>query len=369
MIKRTLIIFIFSASVTCLAGQQNDQVATNVRDCSGKLRDAESAYQAGQFLSAIEVLEESLDSCDLSRKQKELALELLAKSYLEAGENGKAETTVNILLKKFPHYDLREDRNPEMFNRMVKRYVIHPSLTIAVKNTGNWLRHKTIKSYSVHPDLNYSRPFDESGNDYWFNYYGCAEYEFLRGLSINIDASFYYSGFFRYIITKPGFPYNYEIYYEELNIFWEFPVYLKKYFYPGKNFILYLSGGYGPFWTDYAKATKVTLDYTEENTGKGMSADYNRVLENYNVRPIKNKLTWQWNAGAGIGYSIKNLRFFMDARYLGGVGSLSAPEKSDLLPVLKEEFFYIDQEMKIDQFEVGITISYTLFNSVKKKKQ
>lgn len=346
-----------------MTGQQNNQLTITLRDCTARLMSAENAYQSGQFLTAIELLEKALDSCDFSRKEKEQALELLALSYIEAGENGKAETTVKILLKKFPHYDLREERNPEMFNRMVKRYVIHPKLTIGVKNTGNWLRHKTIKAYSVLPGLDYSEPFDDSGNDYWFNYYGSAEYEFRKGISINIDATFYYSGYMRYLYEPPGFSLDYQ----EIDIFWEFPVYLKKYFYPGKNFLLYVSGGYGPLWTDYAKAY-VKLTYTEEDVISGTNSDYDGSLDDYNVRPIKNKLTWQWNAGAGIGYSVKNLRFFLDARYLGGVGSLSAPEKSDLLPVLKEDFFYIDQEMKINQFEVGATISYTLFNSVKRKK-
>ncbi len=92
-------------------------------------------------------------------------------------------------------------------------------------------------------------------------------------------------------------------------------------------------------------------------------------LSGYNVLPIKHQVTWQWNAGAGIGYSLKNLRFFVDVRYLGGVGSMSAPENSDLLPILRDEYFYIDQEMKINQFEVGVTISYTLLNSVKRMRK
>jgi hypothetical protein len=81
---------------------------------------------------------------------------------------------------------------------------------------------------------------------------------------------------------------------------------------------------------------------------------------------MKNRLNGQWNAGIGVGYKLKNLRMFLDARYLGCTGSFTAPEKSDLFPELKNDFFYIDNEMKINQFELGATISYTLFNSVKR---
>jgi len=57
---------------------------------------------------------------------------------------------------------------------------------------------------------------------------------------------------------------------------------------------------------------------------------------------------------------------FLDARYLGGLSSFTAPEKSDNIPELKNDYFYIDQAMKLNQFEVGATISYTLVNSVKR---
>jgi hypothetical protein len=359
--KRTLFILIMFACSLVLIAQQS---AAGDQDCSAKYKSAEAAYLAGLFTECIKTLEGMLLSCDFSGKGKERALQMLAKAYVETGEMGKAETAVNLLLKNYPHYELKESENPEMFNRMVNKYEIHPMLIIGVKNTGNWLRHKTIKSYSVLPGLYYDRAFNDAGMGYWFTYYGSAEYEFIRGLSINIDVSFFYSAYTRSFSNDPGF----FLYYQESDRFIEFPIYLKKYFYPGKNFLLYASAGYGPFINYFANA-EVTIKYTKDDIITGKDSDYEGRLSGYDVLPIKNQVTGQWNAGAGIGYSFKNLRFFIDARYLGGVGSLSAPEKSDNLPFLKNEFFYIDQEMKINQYEVGLTISYTLFNSVKRMKK
>jgi hypothetical protein len=110
----------------------------------------------------------------------------------------------------------------------------------------------------------------------------------------------------------------------------------------------------------------VSLSYTKDDVITGKNADFNGGLYNFNALPIKNQTTGQWNAGIGIGYKLKNLRMFLDARYLGGLGSFTAPEKSDNIPQLKNDFFYIDQSMKLNQFEIGATISYTLVNSVKR---
>ena len=359
--KRILFILLILAGTLTLGAQQNS--SSGHQDCTDIYRSAEAAYQAGLFTDCIKTLESLLDSCDLSRKQKERTLQMLAKAYVETGETGKAESTVNLLLKNYPHYELKEEENPEMFNRMVKRYEIHPKLIIGVKNTGNWLTHKTLKVYSVLDGLDYSRPIPRPST-YWFMYYGCAEYEFIKGLSINVDGSFFSSGYIRIFQEYPSF----HLEYSEVDRYIEFPFYIKKYFFPGKNFLLYTSAGFGPMYNDRATGS-VELRYTKADVITGMNADLDSSVYLINTLPLKKQLTWQWNAGGGIGYSYKNLRVFVDARYLGGVGSITDPEKSDLLPELKNFWFYIDQEMKINQFEVGLTISYTLVNSVKRMRK
>jgi hypothetical protein len=361
MMRRTLIILILLSAAAAVAAQQYNIAAQDAAGCQGRLREAGIAYQSGLFMKSVEILERSIDSCDLSRKEKEQALELLAKSYVEAGETGKAESIIDILIRKFPHYELREDRNPEMFNRMVKRYSVHPRLVIGVKNTAWWIRRKTMSVPTVLNTLDYSEPQRDSS--FFFTYYGCAEYEFIKGLSINADISFL--GWHMSRIISPDRTFFLSAY--EYDRFVEFPIYLKKYFDVGKNFRFYVSAGYGPFINYYARAD-FDIIYTESAfpiTGRNQYVDTS--MHRVDMLPLNNRLTGQWNVGAGLGYSYRNLRFYADIRYLGGVGSYKAPEKSYLIPELKEVFFYVDQELKINQFEVGVTISYTLFNSVKRK--
>jgi hypothetical protein len=357
--KRTIIIEFLLAITITINGQINNSAVETAKDCSGLLKAAEIAYQSGLFMNCINSVEILLDSCDITRKEKQVALELLAKSYVETNEMGKADATVNLLLKKFPHYDLVESGNPEMYNRLVKKYQIHPLITIGVKNTANWLQHKTTGVYSVLDGLDYSQP--QAKAPYWFTYYGMAEYEFIDGLSANVDLMFFLSSYRRDIKADPSF----WLTYIEHDGFIEFPVYLKKYFHPGKNFLAYASGGAGLFYMWKARGN-VYLTYTTQDIITGKNADFSGNIEDVDYLDMKNRATAQWNLGVGVGYKVKNLRLFLDARYLGEIGSFTAPEKSDMFPELKNDFFYIDQKMKINQFELGATISYTLFNSVKR---
>jgi tetratricopeptide (TPR) repeat protein len=354
--KRSVIIFTL-ISFTLILGAQ--QPAWDNEECTARLTNAEVFYRTGDLINCIQTLENALKSCDFSRKDKEKALELLARSYVETGDYDKADETINKLLVKYPNYELKEAENPEMFNRLVKRYRIHPVFTLGVKNTANWLRHKTTGVYSVLSGLDYSQPLAESG--YWFTYYGVAEYEFIDGLSINGDLMFFWSNISRDFSKDPGFELNYW----EKNFYIELPFYLKKYFDIRKSFFAYASAGIGPFFT-YKSIGNVTLKYTKNDAITGKNADFDGGLYDIDVLPLKNKVIPQWNAGFGVGYKIKNFRFVLDARYLSLLGSINNPENSDAVPKLKNDYFYIDQEMKINQFEVGATISYTLFNSVKR---
>jgi hypothetical protein len=352
--------FIIISLLTCTLVLSAQQPGPKGQGCSAMLKNSEVAYQSGLFNKCIETLEKTLDSCKLTRKNKEKALELLAKAYVETGEKEKAESTVHHLLKNFPHYELRESENPELFNRMVNKYDIYPKFTIGAKNTANWLHHKTTKVYSVLGSLDYSRPFNESG--YFFTYYGYAEYEFVKDLSISIDGMFFYSGYTSSITKPPSFSLSYR----ESDDFMELPLYLKKYFHPAKNFLAYVSAGYGLF-VNYRAKGFVSISYKKADIATtGLDADFDGELNNINMLPVNNRLTGQWNAGVGFGYMFKNLRFFADARYLNCTGTFTSPVKNDKIPELKNNFFFINNSIKLNQFEIGVTISYTFINSVKR---
>ncbi|MCX6333495.1 MAG: hypothetical protein NT092_04230, partial [Bacteroidia bacterium] len=180
MMRGGFILIIFSLGMLCYS-QANTQKAKADSVCLSMINQAEANYNNSLYLDCLDNIEQALSKYEMKRADKTRALELAAKSSVEMGEMGKADSYVNVLIKTFPHYDLIESGNPELYNRLVKKYKIHPLITIGVKNTANWLQHKTTGVYSVLDGLDYSQP--QAKAPYWFTYYGMAEYEFIDGLS------------------------------------------------------------------------------------------------------------------------------------------------------------------------------------------
>jgi hypothetical protein len=351
-------IYLITITVT-LNGQVDYESIPYNDDCNARFNYATNAFNDSHFFHSKEILVTIIKSCKLSKPEMEAAYEMLVKSYLETNELEKADSVLSVMLKKYPHHNLNESVNQEQYNRLINKFNIHPLFTIGAKNTANWMRRPTMKVYSVLDGLDYSQPLIEEG--YWFTYYGMAEYEFTDGISINADFMTFWARYGRDFYKPPGF----NLSYWERDCFVEFPVYIKKYFHIGKNILVYGSGGLGVLYMTSARGN-ATISYTAADAITGKNADFSDAMYDVDMKDMRNRITGHWNTGIGIGYRLRNLRMFIDTRYLGGIGSFTAPEKSDLMPALKNDFFYIDNEMKINQFEVGATISYTLFNSVKR---
>jgi len=331
------------------------------RDCNAIIVDADRLFQEGLYDRCINDLEGVLKSCRFSRSEKEHVMELLAKSYIETDDPGKAETTVNIMLNNFPHYDLKESDNSEAYNRLVKKYKVHPLLSIGIRNTADWIKYKPTKVYSLLEGLDYSEPYNHQG--FGFMYYGQGEIEFDKDISINGELIFKWTTFNRNINKAPDF----NLYFWETDNFMEMPIYLKKYFHTGKNVLSYISVGID--WLYMTKASgNATISYTKDDIITGKNTDFSASAYNINMMEMRNKHNFELISGAGIGYIIKNLRLFLDVRYSGGLNSFTNATKRLSNTMLIEDYFYVDNSVKLNQFEFGATISYTILNSVKRKR-
>jgi hypothetical protein len=355
--KNIFFMFIFFSCYCILIGQTNSNRTQSVADCNSRIREAEKLFQEGRYDICIIDLEEVLKACILSKSEKEHAMELLSKTYIEIDDPGKAETAVNLMLKNFPHYELKEQDNPESYNRLVKKFKVHPQLSIGVRNTADWVNYKTTKIFSVLDGVDYNVSYNQKLEGilqgFGLMYYGWAELEFDRDISINCDLIFKWTKFSRDFSKASSFDLNFS----ETDNYIEIPLYLKRYFHLGKNLLPYVTAGIGWLYMTKANAN-ATIHYT--NIDSTASTGY------INTLGMRNKHTFEWIAGAGIGYKLKNLRLFIDARYYGGMNSFTNPSKGLKNTMLTKDYFYIDNSVKLNQFEFGASVSYTLFNSVKR---
>jgi len=355
--KKISIILTFFIMYSFANSQTSDISIMSNSECVLRVREANTLFDKGKYENCINLLESVLNTCKLTRSDKLLAMELLAKAYLETDEQGKAEAWVNVMLRNYPHYELDSKNNAEMYNRLVNKFKIHPRFSVGARNTADWVTFKTTKVYTLLDDVDYSVPYQQNLegilHGFGLMYYGWMEIEFDRGYSINFDLIFKWTKINRNF-TRPGI---FDLSYWEKDDYIETPVYLKKYFPVGKNLLPYATLGMG--WLYMTEAIgNASIYYT--------GSDLTESTGDISVLSIRNRHNFEWIAGAGVGYKLKNLRLFIDVRYYGGLTSLTNPEAGYDFPILSNEYFYIDNSVKLNQFEIGASVSYTLINSVKR---
>ncbi len=361
--KNILLVLIINIVYLNLQGQTLDiKSGTKTSDhCVALLTEADKFYQEGFYDKCIASLEEVIKNCSLSKSEKEHAMELLSKAYIETESRIKADSVVNKMLIRFPHYELKEAENSEGYNRLVRKYKVRPQLSIGARNTALWMYFKTTGLNTQLDGHGYSEPYEHIS--YGFMYYGWGEIEFDRGISINGDLIFQTVRYDRYIKKEPG----YDIHFWESDEYTHIPIYIKKYFPIGKNVLPYVTAGMS--WR-YMMSTNANAynSYIKADSITGKDVNYIKDIYNVNMLEVRNKTTFDWLAGVGIGYKLKNLRIFLDVRYYGGLNSFTNTSKRMSNTSMVDEYFYVDNSVKVSQFEIGASISYTLINSVKKKK-
>lgn len=355
--KRIVFILILFSVCSLIDGQASVTAMKSGSDCTSSLKEADRLYQDGLYEKCKNVLEEVLKKCNLPKSEKLHALELLAKTYVETDETDKAESTVDILLHNFPNYELKEQENSESYNRLVKKFDVHPELSLGIRNTADWINFTTIKIYTVSNGVDYNASYSGKREGiltgFGLMYYGWAEFQFNRNLSVNGDLIFKWTSFSR-DLSKPS---TFDINFSETDNYVEIPLYVKKYFPVGKNIMTYLTTGMGCLFMTKASGG-ATIHYT--------APDSTASTGTMSLLGIRNRTTFEWLAGAGFGYKIRNLRLFIDARYYGGLTSFTNTDKGLKNSTLVNNYLYVDNAVKLRQFEIGASVSYTFINSVKR---
>jgi hypothetical protein len=355
MMKKLYFILILITGYSAVQCQVGEIGTKSVSKCSELVIEADMLFQEGRYDKCSDLLEVVLRTCDLSRSEKEQAMELMAKTYLETDEPGKAETAVNIMLKNYPHYELIDSDNPESFNRLVRKYKIHPLFSVGIRNTLDWMNYKTTRIFyldGIHYEEPYKKELEGILNDFNWMYYGWAELEFAGDVSLNGDLTFMWTNFIRELETA-----DYKLIFREQDNYIEIPLYVKKYFPVGKYVLPYVTAGMG--WLYMTKATgSGTIDYPGDKPSV--------TTGDLSMLELRNRSTFEWIAGAGIGYKLKNLRLFIDARYYGGLKSITNPEKINGSNLVVNDYLYVDNYVRFNQFEIGASVSYTFINSVKR---
>jgi hypothetical protein len=346
---------LFSFLIFCFSLSTKAQTS-----CEQSVKQGEESYNNGDYENSIQTLEKSIKECSLSPKMKENAFELLAKSYLEEDNIPLAEATVVKLLKNNPNYELKETDNHEDFNILVNKFEVHPLFSIGIRNTGMEPTFKTTKTYTVLENVNYNAPYKTTKTLLLYSVW--VEYEFKKSISLNADVINYNISYDRSFLRGT----DWGMAYKENLSFVEVPVYLKKYFMLGKNVMPYAALGMG-YLRVLQSTANAEIIYTNEDTFNGTQNTISKDND-IDVLSMRNRNSLEWLVGAGVGFKFRNLGIYIDGRYSAGVNSLTNSANRFNNKTLTNDYFYVDNSVKLNKYELGISISYTLKNLIKKSK-
>jgi len=349
--NRLPIIFLF-----CMISFAATTKAQN--NCDQNVKQAEEFFNNGDYENAVQILEKSIKECNFSKKKEEIALEILAKCYLEQDNIARADATVKNMLEKNPHYELKGSETHEDFVLLVKKFVSHPLFSIGIRNAALQPKFKVTKTYSILENVDYTVPYETAKT--FLLYYAWAEYEFTKNISVNVEFINFSLNYNRSFSREN----DWDMIFQENLSFIEIPLYLKKHFQAGKNIVPYASLGFGYLRMIEANATSY-ITYTNEDIFNGKKTDYSATGK-IDMLNMRNKNTFEWIAGCGIGYKFKNLGIFLDAKYSKGFNSLTNSANRFNNTTLTNDYFYIDNSIQLNKVELGISISYTLKNSIRK---
>lgn len=349
--KIRLIVFMLSYSLfSSFAVAQNN--------CEQNLKQADEFYNAGDYDNCISILESSLNKCSFSKKKKEFAYELLTKAYLEQDNLLNANQSVIGLLKNNPYYETKENAEHEDFEILVEKFDALPVLSVGLRNTLMKPSFKTTKVNTVLESVDYGSAYQ--ANKTVLLYYAIAEYGFKKAYSINADFINYKLSLNRTLTNNKTITLSYL----ENSSFIEIPVYFKKYFFLAKNVSLYSALGAGYLRTTKANAT-IGISYVTEDIYSGVQSQYTSQ-ESFDVLTQKSSNSYEWLLGLGGGFRFRGLGIFIDARYTGGLSSLNNSANRYQNSNIVTNYFYVDNAVKMNKYEIGVSISYTLKNVVKK---
>ncbi len=328
-------------------------------NCQTMIRDAELVFESGNYDDCINILENALKDCNYSSQEKEEALIVLIRAYLEEDNIDEVNKGIVKLLKNNPNFKLREGLVQQDFVAYFNKFRVRPLLSIGVRFGIGIPQYKVTKKYSILDGVDYNAPYNWRVEG---QFEISVEFSFINNLSLSSEAG-YISYKYKRSITGVD---SWNLDYTEKISYFEFPLYLKKYFEIKKlNYKPFLLTGL--YFTRLQSAfadvelTYHSYDYLTNETDRNdiSSTKIDRVdertLNNYGVL-----------FGLGLSHKIKNFIFSTDVRYSIGINNIMSVKNKYHNSELIYNYYYVDNDVKINKLDLSFSVHY-VFNYVVKK--
>ena len=339
--KQLLFTLLFLAGTIAF---QNVHAQTD--SCITYLKTANSNYEQRDFDSAIKLLQAALSECNLDRADKIQAHKLLALSYLSIDNLEAADKEAEAIVKINPNYTPDRFKDDPKYSALFEKFTPVPVFRIGFSAGINQSVIDVVNSYSiVHDDA--ATGLSHYNHKTGFQLGLQAEYRVYKDLWVEAAGLYRQSQYEHILDSVEGTTINYS---EKLSYF-DVPVSLKYYF-TLKNISPYIeAGGAFSFLTNAQSTT--TRDDNKDIVNR---TDYRNIFQP------------GWFLGAGLSYKINSFNLFASYRYFfySDYVNKDGTRYADEVNVFK--YYYIDDDFKMNNWQVNVGVNYTVSYKNKKVK-
>lgn len=330
-------------------------------NCTTAIIEAEDLYRAGKYDDAVQLLNTAMNECKFSKREKEDAYIILAKSYLEKENYLEADRLLVKILNNDPNFKLKENLYQEDFYSYYSRIHIRPLFSAGVKLGTNIPQYAIKKLNTVYNSADYSKAYKPSLG---YMYGMFAEYQLYDNISVLLEGSFSKMAYKRTIEGSGNL--GLLIKYSEALKSFESSLMCKKYFLH-KQFrpFVYLGG----YMSNLNTATAdIELIYKLKDNITPDVDDYYLSKNNIDVLEMRNARRGGAVSGFGVSYKTKNILISADAGYRLDIGKhLTNYENKNKNEELIYKYYYIDNDVNLSRIDFSITVAYIFKYSVKSK--
>lgn len=329
--------------------------------CDNIIEEATDLYNSGRYEDCINMLQNGLNTCSLSKNKKENAYVLLINSNIEKDSLPAVDKNFRLLLKNNPSFKIKEYSGLDDFSRKFNNYYVYPKLSFGIRPHYTIPQVWVTRSYQVMPGIINDSEFKTKK---FFNTNFLLEYRAIEKISFFADAGYFSINFSRDLELKDSIWKMTST--EELRYF-QLDFGNKFYFLKSQNKLnFYLMGGFSNL---YLKKGVLNIEQEKKivNNLYGNVDTYVEDYEkNFSSKILRNSYVVSILFGTGVMYRINNFGVGFDLRTYISVNTLNDRTYRFKADRLIKEYSYIDSDTRLVKSDFSLVFTYLLYK-VKKK--
>lgn len=329
--------------------------------CDNIIEEATDLYNSGRYEECINMLENGLNTCSLSKNKKENAYVLLINSNIEKDSLPAVDKNFRLLLKNNPSFKIKEYSGLDDFSRKFNNYYVYPKLSFGIRPHYTIPQVLVSRSYQVMPGIINDSEFETKK---FFNTNFLLEYRAIEKISFFADAGYFSINFKRTLELKDTIWKMSST--EELRYF-QLDFGNKFYFLKSQNKLnFYLMGGFSNL---YLKKSILNIEQ-EKKIVNNLYGNVDTFVEDYEKdfpsKSLRNSYVVSILAGGGATYRINNFGVGFDLRAYFSVNTLNDRTYRFKTDRLIKEYSYIDSDTRLLKSDFSLVFTYLIYK-VKKK--